>query len=312
MRITVSTVMKNEPVEFVERWAASAVDADEMLLVDTGTTETEAIQCARDLNVRVEQIELWPWRFDSARNTALALVDPTAHLVVKLDVDEVLGSGWRDVLEDAPRADRYSYRYIWNHTPDGRPDVEFAADHTHARFGWQWEHPVHESLRWLGVGNPVTIHLPMTIEHFADPTKPRAQYLPLLAKAVEERPDDDRMAHYYARELFYRGRWNESRDEFVRHLALPSAQWHAERAQSYRYIAKMDEFPERWLLKAVAEDPGRREAWVDLMEFYRREGMPEMASAMAARALSITYRSGDYMSEAAAWDDEHLHMVRAG
>jgi tetratricopeptide (TPR) repeat protein len=304
--------MKDEPTEFVERWAASALDADERLLVDTGTTETDAIQCARDLGIRVEEISVKPWRFNTARNAGWALVDPDMDLVVKLDVDEVLQSGWRDVLEDAPPADRYSYRYIWNHTPDGEPDVEFAADHTTTRFNWVWEHPVHESLLWVGEGNPVKVHLPFTIEHFADPSKPRAQYLPMLAQAVKERPDEDRMAHYYARELFYRGDWNEARLQFMRHLSLPSATWSPERAQSYRYIAKMDYHPEKWLLKAVAEDPSRREAWSDLAEHYASLGETDIASGFAMRALSIEDRPGDYMTESKAWDDFALRTIAEG
>lgn len=311
MKIIVTTIMKDESPEFLERWARSALDADELVLVDTGSTN-DAVECAKDLGITVHEILIQPWRFDVARNTNLALL-PHCGLVVKLDVDEVLLDGWRDALEDAPLADRYSYRYIWNHRPDGSPDVEFAADHTHSRYGWMWEHPVHESLRST-TGDTPTVHVPgMTIEHHADNSKSRSQYLPLLKQAVLEAPQDDRMAHYYARELFFRGYWVEARAEFVRHLALPSAVWAAERAQSYRYLAKMDDYPERWLLKAAGEDPNRREVWVDLVTFATEHGQPEQARGYAARALMIRDRPGDYMSEAAVWDEFALRkMVASG
>ena len=313
MKVAVSTVMKDEPVVFIERWAKSAMDADEMVLVDTGSGSMEPIECARDLGVTVHQISVQPWRFDAARNAALALIDRSMDLVVKLDVDEVLQSGWRDALELAPDADRYSYEYVWSWTDAGAPDVVFAADHTHTRYGWQWEHPVHESLRWVGEGKaPVTLRAGFTIGHYADPTKSRSQYLSLLEQATRERPDDDRMAHYYARELFFVGRWVEARAEFVRHLSLPSSTWADERAQSYRYLAKMDDFPERWLLKAVAEAPGRREPWVDLADLYADSGLRQAAAGAAERALLITNRVGDYMSESHAWDEEHLLRLKEG
>jgi hypothetical protein len=311
MKIVVSSIMKDEPPEFVERWAKSSLDADEMVLVDTGSTN-DAVTCARDLGVMVHEIAVRPWRFDVARNTALALLPADADLVVKVDVDEVLLSGWRDVIESAPPADRYSYEYIWNHTPDGKPDVVFSADHTHTRFNWQWRHPVHEALHFTGKGDPLTVHLPFTIEHLADETKPRSQYLPLLEQATKEAPDDDRMAHYYARELFFRGDWTSARAEFMRHLSLPSAVWPAERAQSYRYLAKMDDYPERWLLKAVAEAPDRREPWVDLVDLWLGRNDPVQAAGYAARALAIRGRTGDYMSEAHAWDDFALRKTATG
>lgn len=311
MKVAVSTIMLNEPPEFIERWVKSAQDANMMVLVDTGSAN-DAVECARDLGVVVTQIAVRPWRFDVARNAALAVIPEDIDVVVKVDVDEVLVDGWRDALEDAPPADRYSYEYVWNFTPDGEPDVVFAADHTHTRFNWQWRHPVHESLFYTGDNHPVTVHVPFTIEHRADPLKPRSQYLPLLAQAVNEDPNDDRMAHYYARELFFRGDWTAARTQFVRHLSLPTAVWPAERAQSYRYLAKMDDYPERWLLKAAAEAPDRREPWVDLADHWLAHDQPEQAAGYAARALLIRGRVGDYMSEAHAWDDERLRLIAGG
>jgi len=308
VKIAVTSIMKDEPHEFVERWVKSAVDADVMMLADTGSTNGCA-DVARDLGVVVHDIRIRPWRFDLARNVAMALVPEDVDVIVKLDVDEVLGYGWRNALEDAPTAQRYSYLYVWNYDEDGKPDVQFMADHTHARFGWQWRHPVHEALE----AAPGTVAAPeatgMVIEHRSDSSKSRSQYLPLLEQAVIEDPSDDRMAHYFARELFFRGNWTRSRIEFQRHLSLPTAKWAPERAQSFRYLAKMDTFPERWLLRAVAEDPARREPWVDLADLHLAEGNEKMAAAYAQRALTIVGRPGDYMTEAHAWDDARLREI---
>lgn len=313
MKIIVSTIMLNESPEFIERWAKSALDADEMVLVDTGSTN-DAVRIAKDLGVTVHEIRVKPWRFDVARNAGLALL-PDCDLVVKVDVDEVLAEGWRDALESAPPADRYSYRYIWNFVED-KPNIEFSADHTHSRWGWQWEHPVHESLRpnprGVAGDHPIVHAKGMTIEHRADDTKSRSQYLPLLEQAVRETPWEDRMAHYYARELFFRGDWVHAREEFIRHLALPTAIWAAERAQSYRYLAMMDDYPERWLLRAAAEDPSRREVWWDLANLMVKQGEPQQAKGYALRAWKIRERPGDYMSEASAWDDFALRKIIDG
>jgi glycosyltransferase involved in cell wall biosynthesis len=307
VRIAVTTIALNEE-KHVERWAESAADADLLMIADTGSTDATVI-AAEDCGVEVGQVRVRPWRFDTARNAALALLPDDIDLVITLDMDEVLAPGWRDRIEAAPRARRLSYDYVWNWTEDEQPGVQFRGDRCHARFGYQWKHPVHEVLVATGSDDPA-VYAGFAIHHHADDTKPRSQYLPLLRRAVAEAPDDDRLAHYYARELYFTGDWAKAREEFIRHLGLPSAAWPPERAQSYRYLAKMDDYPERWLLKAVAEDPLRREPWVDLARLYARQGMGPESSGAAARALRITARPTDYMTEPEAWDDAALEALR--
>ena len=316
-RVVVSSIMLNEPEDFIVRWAKSAEEADARVLVDTGSTNA-AVECARDHGVTVHSIRVRPWRFDVARNAALSLLPENVDTVVTLDVDEVLVPGWRQALDAAGPAGRYSYRYIWSWRADGTPDVTFRADRTHSRHGWIWRHPVHESLYWVGgtTGTGITVPGGFTIEHHPDDTKTRAEYLPLLALAVSENPGDARMAHYYARELFFHNDWTAARVQFTRHLKLAGANWPAERAASYRYLAQMDVDPERWLLFAAAEDPGRRETWVALAQMYVLSSAPErlklmMAAGAAARALTLRIPTDDYMTSAEVWDDEQMLAIIA-
>jgi hypothetical protein len=313
-RIAVATIAKDEE-QFVERWAASADGADGLFIADTGSSDG-TVALARSLGIHVSEIEVRPWRFDRARNAGLEAIPEDYDIVITLDMDEVLAPGWREALEAAPPAERYTYLYTWSFHSDGSPDVQFVADRCHARKGWRWRMPVHEVLEPIGGGTVPTADGGFAIEHHPDPAKSRAQYLPLLALAVEEAPWDDRMAHYYGRELLFAGRWAEAREQLVRHLALPSAVWPDERAQSYRFIARIDDNPEPWLLRACAEAPWRREPWLDLAHHYNDHGMPLQASGAVARALTITDRRPTYITEAAAWDDEALRdwmrqLVRA-
>lgn len=301
MKVVVTTIALNEE-QFVSRWAESAADADLLCIADTGSTDA-TVTVARDLGVRVDEIRVRPWRFDTARNTGLALLPEDVDVVVTLDMDEVLVEGWRDKLENAPRVRRYSYDYVWSWTPDGEPDVQFRGDRCHARFGYQWKHPVHEVVVPTTNKDDWVPYAGFAIHHYPDDSKPRSQYLPLLRQAASESPQDDRVAHYFARELFFQNEWTEARKEFVRHLSLPTAMWAPERAQSYRYLAKMDDYPERWFLRAVAEDPDRREAWVDLANWYEQNGAKVQARGAFARALQIVDRPHDYMTESEAWDD---------
>ena len=308
MKVAVHAIALNEE-QHVERWIDSTTDADLIVVGDTGSTDRTA-SLLQSRGAEVYPIHVNPWRFDTARNAAWALIPSDVDVVIKLDLDEVLAPGWRDALEKAWETRtmdvaRFTYQFVWSWLPDGSPDVQFNADSIVTRDGWRWRSPCHETLST--VVDHESIYVPnLAIHHHPDMEKPRSSYLGLLAMGVQEEPGDDRLAHYYARELFYQGDWDAARAEFMRHLNLPSATWAAERAASWRYIAKMDADPERWLHRAIAEDPSRRETWAALAELYAENFRPEEARGAASRALSITHRPMDYISSAQAWDDERL------
>jgi tetratricopeptide (TPR) repeat protein len=296
MRVAVYTVALNE-ADHVARWAESAKDADMRFVLDTGSSDDTEVQCYQQ-NVAVARCSVRPWRFDDARNAALAMLPANIDMCISLDMDEVLLPGWREALESAPPADRHTHTLVTG-------EVAFAAERCHSRFNWRWQYPIHEIIQWTGEGVPKVADGGFVIKHQPDNSKSRGQYLDLLARAAAENPDDARLAHYYGRELFFRGKWALARELLMRHINMPSSLWADERCQSYRYLAKMDYHPERWLLKAAAEAPHRREPWVDLAKFYQGEGRMQEAAGMAQRALSIDaeLRPKAYMSENDAWDD---------
>jgi tetratricopeptide (TPR) repeat protein len=124
--------------------------------------------------------------------------------------------------------------------------------------------------------------------------------MPLLKLSVEEDPEDDRNVFYYARELFFHNQKEEAAKEFKRHLSLPRALWKPERAASMRYLAKIED-KETWLLRSVAECPERREALVELAQFYYESKQFELCYAYATKALSIKDKPLEYLCEDFAW-----------
>lgn len=298
MKIAVYTIAKNEQ-QFVERWQQSACDADSLHILDTGSNDG-TVTIARDLGIDVVVRRFRPWRFDKARNANLAMLPDGVDLCIALDMDEVLQPGWRDELEKlGPEITRPRYKYTWSWKSPGVPDLQYGGDKIHSRNGYRWKHPVHEVLVPDGI-EEVQAWTALEIHHHPDDTKSRGQYFPLLELAVKEDPDDDRNAHYLAREYFFHGRYDEAEAEFRRHLMLPRATWPPERAQSYRYLYKITNDPS--LLKvAVMEDPARREAYVDLAyHYYMSEEWDECLS-WARKALAITEKPLTYLVESAAW-----------
>ena len=120
MKVVVYAICKNERA-FADRWMASMSEADEVYVLDTGSTDGTP-QRLEELGAHVTVEAITPWRFDVARNRSLDLVPADADLCVCTDLDEVFQPGWREKVEEAwtPGVDRLLYRYTWNFLPDGR------------------------------------------------------------------------------------------------------------------------------------------------------------------------------------------------
>lgn len=318
MKIAVYTIFKNE-ADFARRWLNSTIGADYVFAIDTGSTDGGAYilrdeAAALDIPLTVLDCSVVPWRFDDARNFSLNAIPADADLCVCLDMDEVLTEGWREKIEAAylaaPETTRFRYDYVWSWNPDGSRGLTYYADKIHARAGYQWRNPVHEILeRDRRLSPEVQTWIEATlIVHYPDANKPRSQYFPLLALAVQERPNDDRMAHYYGRELFFHGKYDEAIEELSRHLRLQSSTWKEERAASWRYIGDS-----RWalgdqagaitaFLSALGEVE-ERETYIRLAQAYRALGNWAACRDNCIEALKFKTRSNVYLNNPATWSD---------
>jgi len=325
MKICVNTISKNE-IKFVDKFMESCDGADEVIVADTGSTDG-TIEKLRSLGATVHNINVdwinWPkkptkewrsrlkkpWRFDVARNMALDMVPEDFDVVISLDLDEVLLKGWRKHLEDAWSKDttRIRYKYIWNHNPDGSPDVVFWTDKIFSRNNYEWRHPVHEVIYYNGGGREKISDSKIVIEHFADTSKPRNSYLPLLELSTFEDPKNDRNSHYLGREYYFYGKHKKAKEELERHLSLRSSTWKSERARSMTMIGHCcialgdkDEAT-KWYLRSCAECPYEREPWVDLAQHYHNIGDHLGGYYAAVNALKIDDRPMTYVSRGYAW-----------
>lgn len=310
MKVAIYTIALNE-LDFVERWYESAKNADYLLIADTGSIDGTPA-AARALGINVVDIRVSPWRFDDARNAALAALPADIDMCISLDMDEVITPNWREPLEVAWKqgVTRPRYKHVWSWNLDGTPGLEFSYDHIHARKGYRWRHPVHECLYPYSIREVQGWVEGLETHHHPDPTKSRSQYLPLLELSVTEDPQNDRNAFYFARELYFHRDFDRAYVEFRRHLDLPTSRWAPERAASMRYLAKCrPSEAETWLLKAIDEAPGRREALVDLaMHYYGQRDWPKCL-AYAERALDIVEKPLEYLCEAEAWGERPYDLA---
>ena len=302
VKVAVYTIALNEE-KHVERWYNSVKDdADYLLIADTGSTD-RTIEIARSLGINVVSISVKPWRFDVGRNASLALVPTDMDYCLPLDMDEIMLPGWKDELQKAfdNQATRPRYNYVWNFNEDGTPGTTFRGDKLHARHGYRWKNPVHEILVPDRI-QEIQYHTGAVMEHHADNTKSRAQYLDLLKLSIDEDPYDDRNTFYYARECYFYRQYEEATKYFKKHLSMPTATWDMERAASMRYIGIMNpNEAEHWFNMAIKEAPGRREPYVELAKHYYNTAQWEQCYENASAALAIKERPQEYLCEATAW-----------
>lgn len=337
MKICVYAICKDEQ-KHVWRWLESAKDADYIVLLDTGSTDgtvreiekwrdrTQKISDYTPVIVKGESFCQWstleeydtayqrdkryPWRFDLARNHSMELIPEDTDVCICLDLDEILCPGWREAIEKAwtPEATTGRYEYVWNHRLDGSDGVKYLGEKIHRYGGCRWDGAVHEVLQYDGERRDVQIP-GLRIEHYADDSKSRANYLPMLELAVREDPENDRNVHYLGREYYFRGQDEKAIETLERHLVLPSATWNEERAASMRYMGlayqRIGEpvAARAWLDNAHYTAPAQREPLVDLAKMQLSEQDWKGAVELCEEALRLTDRPGTYMSDPYAWNE---------
>lgn len=308
MKIAVYAISKNEE-QFVERFCNSAKDADLILIADTGSTDN-TVKLAKKHGAVVYDIAITPWRFDKARDAALALIPKDYDVCISLDLDEELQDGWREEIERVwqENTTRLRYKFDWGQ------GIAFYYEKIHHRHGYHWHHPCHEypvadkriTEVWAQSDMLMVVHKP-------DPTKSRGQYLDLLLLAVTEDPRCPRNAFYYARELTFYSKWLDAVVALNKYLDMPEATWQNERCYAMRLLGKCyDQLGQNgidWLKKACNEAPNTREPWVELAQSYYQKKMWQECYNSAKRSLDIKDKALVYTMNPAVWGAEPHDLI---
>ena len=154
MKVAVYTIALNEAAH-AERWANSAVDANYRIVADTGSTDDTVERLTR-AGVTVHRIAVRPWRFDVARNAAMALIPADVDVCCTMDMDRFLEPGWRPKLEAAwtPETTALFCRTVYrSHADDPTIIRGWPTKNFHHRWGYRFKRPVHETLSSTGRGS---------------------------------------------------------------------------------------------------------------------------------------------------------------
>ena len=300
IKIAVYAIAKNESIH-ARAFADSVKDADEVLVLDTGSTD-DTVELLHDVNV--VQASIIPWRYDHARNFALNLLGDV-DVCIAMDMDEVLVDGWRSIVERSWTAETAQLSYKFRIS-----DVTvFYNNKIHARHGFFWDHPVHECLkRDVRTQGELTVVDEEIILH--RPLKPAglSKHLEMLEYAVKQYPDCGRMCFYYARDLFNAHRWQECADRFITYIEKHDSRHGApERVYAKRLIGRCMEELKRpaeaseWYLAAIHENPEFRDNWMEYGHYLFRQQKMAQAYAAFCVVYKITKNRSTFGSDDTLW-----------
>ena len=223
VKVCVYAICKNEE-KFVDRWYESIKDADKIVVLDTGSTDStmEKLLNLPSPQVSVYQETITPWRFDTARTRAFSYVPDWCDVCVIADFDHIFREGWIDEIRklfsegyDVIKGDLYEYdennNFISSYTSMNV--------HPNDKENWYWNRPVHE---WLLCKKEYTEikSSNFIIEHHPDRTKSRSQYMDILRRDYTSNYTDPSNCIYYQIELTLYGEKDEALDVINRSLEV--------------------------------------------------------------------------------------------
>ena len=116
IKICAYTIALNEE-KHVMRWLEGTKDADVRVVVDTGSTDRTVKMLQAAPRVIVHQISVKPFRFDDARNAALALIPADVDVCLSLDMDEIPEKDFKLLMLRLKLKDS-DITYLVNNFPD--------------------------------------------------------------------------------------------------------------------------------------------------------------------------------------------------
>lgn len=276
---------------------------DEIIIVDTGSAD-DTKEIALKYTNKVYDFE-WVYDFAKARNFSFSKA--TKDYIMWLDADDIILDEDREKLKKLKQTLTYDidmvfFKYNLNLDENGIPALSYYRERIVKRSNnLKWISPIHEVIPRYG--NVISQDIAITHKkiHSSDPKR----NLTIFEKMIENGTKlDSRQTFYYARELMYAKRYDESIKEYSKLLNLPDA-WIENKISAcldlYRiYTALKDEnMAFISLFKSFEYDTPRAEACCHLGQFFIDKKNYTLAIYWLTKALNNHYdiSSGGFFSK---------------
>jgi glycosyltransferase involved in cell wall biosynthesis len=324
VRLSLAMIVKNEETLLGRVLDSAAAVCDEMIVVDTGSTDaTRAV--AEEHGASVHEIA-WRDDFATARNASFAWC--TGDWILWLDADDVLPTPTQQAIMALKSwlnndVDAVAGPYHYSIADTGTVLLNVFRERLIRReSGLRWEGKIHEV---ISLPASRSVFVPeLVIEHRPDPQK-RALNVDRNVKILEAEIAGGhplpRTLFYYANELYDHQRWGEAAHWYREYLDVDRLGG-ADRywallylAEASRVLGDTDSVRDA-ATRAIAVDPSRAEAYMALARLYYDEEQWAKAAPLFVAATAATapttgmVRNVDYLY--APWDFLSVCLDRMG
>lgn len=210
IRLSLCMIVKNEE-DCIERCLNSVMDTvDEIIIVDTGSTDKTIDICRRFAKTK---IETFPWNgsFADARNYSIEKASGTWF--IWMDADEEMEKDAREKIRAGNHFDEFDVIsiHLVNYYGD-KVDPNKSTDTAHPRLfrnnGLQFENRIHESIDYTHIPIERIAHIDVKIHHYGymdsvmKKKGKRERNLNMLKKQIEK-GEKEYWAHYYIALEYY-------------------------------------------------------------------------------------------------------------
>lgn len=204
--VTLAMIVKNEQQVIGRLLSKVATAFDEIVIVDTGSTDN-TIQLCRPFGT----VYSYQWTDDFAAARNFAFSKATCQYIMWLDADDIMDDqslralqAWK-ISDNVP--DTVMAKYIVARDLNGQPSVWYYRERILLNCSKaQWSGKIHEAIAPFGVVEyadfcvehcPVAAHTSRNLKIFRNMIKAGVKL-------------DERMTYYYARELYYKGYYTKA------------------------------------------------------------------------------------------------------
>lgn len=220
--LSLCMIVKNEH-DTLARCLDSVKDiVDEIIIVDTGSTDDTKNIASK----YTDNVYNFKWCYDFAKARNFSFSKATKDYIMWLDADDVILEEDREKLKIlkkilTPDIDMVFFKYNLNLDENGIPSLSFYRERIVKRSkGYKWISPIHEVIPRSGKVLKEDIAITHKKLHPSDPKRNITIFEKMIENGIKL---DTRQTFYYARELMYAKRYNESIKEYENLLASDDA-----------------------------------------------------------------------------------------
>jgi len=230
LKLSVSLIVKNEE-SCLEKCLESVKDADEIVIVDTGSTDN-TIEIAKRYTDKVYSGEEYKWIDDFAHSRNQSLDLCTCDWILIIDADETLqDNGIQKIRELIPtlNKDAVYFKTIATGTTEKHNSIRLFKNNKVIR----WKGAIHNYLNTSDAyESDIELYYGYSDAHKKDPDRA----LRILSSVVKDNINCSREKFYLAREYYYKSDWIVA--IYYYDYYLQTATWGPEIAEAWLQKAK--------------------------------------------------------------------------